>query len=374
MLGHPFGIGAAVTNYNRGAEFATHVTRILWYVLMVHFYDDALIMGFSTERGWAQYCYRQFQGVLGTRLDSNKAQLMASRVAYIGVVLDFQHALGKGSMQILPKEGRLPSIAKSIEQILASNQLKASDASSLMGKLNFLSTHAAGNLLRGCLGPLARRAHNKSALLLEPVLSASLQFAQLVCQRFKPKVLQFLKVHSPITLYYTDAMWEPPAPAGLGIYVAAPGMQHICAYSIVPADLIQQLQSRVQQIGPAEALACLLGPYCLPQFFQDQDVIHFVDNTSALAGCIAGGCSVPDMNCIFQLLALKLAELSCRYWAEYVESAANLADEPSRGGAACPVAESLGAKIIALELPPIDDLWSASLFALKRQRLQVHSP
>ena len=136
-----------------------------------------------------------------------------------------------------------------------------------------------------------------------------------------------------------------PAPAGLGMFLHAPGCKPMCGISVVPSDLLEQLIQRKQQIGQAEALACLLGPFNFPECFRGREVMHFIDNTSALAGCIKGGSSVEDSNIIFQLLALKLAELGCRYWAEYVESSANLGDEPSRTEWSCPIAESLGAHV-----------------------------
>ena len=44
MLGHPFDIGPAVTNYNRGAECTTHMTIILLDTLALHLYDDAIMV------------------------------------------------------------------------------------------------------------------------------------------------------------------------------------------------------------------------------------------------------------------------------------------------------------------------------------------
>ena len=83
MYGHPFGIGPAVTNYNRGSEFAMHITRCLFMVLRLHFYDDALLLGFSYEAGSAQYSYTQLHKCLGTLLDPKKAQRMSTNVNYI---------------------------------------------------------------------------------------------------------------------------------------------------------------------------------------------------------------------------------------------------------------------------------------------------
>ena len=153
------------------------------------------------------------------------------------------------------------------------------------------------------------------------------------------------------------------------MFLLVPGAPPVCRYAVVPTDVLRQLLPRRQQIGLAEALACLLGPYNFPESFSGRDVIHFIDNMGALAGCITGGSSVPDANCIYQLHALKLAELGCRYWAEFVESAANLADEPSRSGADCPSAASLGAAAAVCDLPPLPDLWRACTDVLLAEKV-----
>ena len=161
-------------------------------------------------------------------------------------------------------------------------------------------------------------------------------------------------------------------PAGLGLVLHQPGRRPIFGFAVIPNDVLVQLQVRTQQINQAEALACLLGPHNWPEAFRGRDVMHYVDNTSALTGCIKGGSGVEDSNCIFQLHALQLAELSCRYWVEFVESAANPADEPSRllgpGSVSC----SLGAAVHACSLPPLAELRAAGLLDLAQSGLQTH--
>ena len=46
MIGHPFGIGAAATNYNRKVVFINHVARVFLALIVVHFYDDSLVFWF----------------------------------------------------------------------------------------------------------------------------------------------------------------------------------------------------------------------------------------------------------------------------------------------------------------------------------------
>ena len=280
--------------------------------MALHFYDDTILLGFSWEKGGAQYCYRQMQLLLGTLLDPKKSQRMSSEPSYIGVLLDLSNLLSGGVLRILPKEGRVEGILKKIDDIFAEDSLSPAEASSLMGKLNFLSSHAAGKLLRGSLSALAQRAHDRSTRQLLPVLSSALQFARLLLHKFPVKSITYGKAKLPIVHYWTDAMWEPPAPAGVGFFLYVPGLQPICGMATVPTGLLAQLLDRKQQIGQVEALACLLGPHNYPVHFRSRDVIHYIDNTSALSGCIAGGSRVADSNCIFQLHSLKLAELGCR--------------------------------------------------------------
>ena len=369
MLGHPFGIGPAVTNYNRGAELAMHCTRTLFRVPCIHFYDDALLPGFDFEKGWAQYCYQQLQALFGTALDSGKSQRMSPEFTYIGVAFDMRLLLVNGTLRILPKEGRLQSILEMAQGIWREKHLAASLASSFMGKLNFLSSHVAGNILRGCMRSFAQRAHDKTTTALTPQLCEALQYAMLLLQHFRPRNVVFSQEHQPSVLYWTDAMWEPPKPAGIGFALLAPGHRLLVRHAVVPNGLLEQLIARKQQIGVTEALACLLGPHCFPELFRGKNVIHFVDNISVLAGCISGACSSPDANQVLQLHSLRLADLQCRYWAEYVESAANLADEPSRS-TDCPMARAMGADIGPCQLPCLANLWSAARTQLARMRLQ----
>ena len=165
ILGHPFGVGAAVTNYNRGAVFATHVSRVLLSCMTVHYYDDALMLAYSTERGWAQGAYRKMQTLFGTALDAGKSQLMTTSPSYVGVVLALQQVLSHGQLKVKPKPGRVDNVQLSIQDYDRRDQLSAPEAAKFMGRCGFLGSHCAGNLLRGCTGALAKRAHENGGHL-----------------------------------------------------------------------------------------------------------------------------------------------------------------------------------------------------------------
>ena len=191
-----------------------------------------------------------------------------------------------------------------------------------------------------------------------------MKFAATLLKDFPEKVVDFVDKNTNMTHYWSDAMYEVTdgvPKTGMGIFLFRQGLPTVCARATVPDYILKQLLPRKQQIGQLEALACLLGPYCYPEYFRDADVMHYQDNTSSLAGTIRGGSGIEDSNCIFQLFAIRMATLRARYWSEFVESAANLADEPSRQEGACPIAEALGARIDSCQLPDLRDLWAAPL-------------
>ena len=103
----------------------------------------------------------------------------------------------------------------------------------------------------------------------------------------------------------------------------------------------------------------------LAGFLQDADLLHFVDNTSALSGFIGGSASSEDSAAIFAIFHVQLMRLNIRYWAEHVESKANVADGPSRIGEDCPVAKLLRCRFLPVAFPSFFDSCSAPLQYLK---------
>ena len=62
-----------------------------------------------------------------------------------------------------------------------------------------------------------------------------------------------------------------------------------------------------------------------------REVIHWVDNQSAMAGFVKGYSGKEDTALILSAFSFKMAELQFRVWWEFVPSAQNVADLPSRG-------------------------------------------
>jgi hypothetical protein len=59
-------------------------------------------------------------------------------------------------------------------------------------------------------------------------------------------------------------------------------------------------------------------------------VIHWIDNSSAVAAAVKGFSASPDSACIVQALHATLLALGARVWFEYIRTDANVSGEPSR--------------------------------------------
>jgi len=68
----------------------------------------------------------------------------------------------------------------------------------------------------------------------------------------------------------------------------------------------------------------------LPRVFADRQVIHFIDNTWALTGFVKGYASAIDAGIIVNAFHVRNVGLRAGVFFEYVRSAANIADLPSR--------------------------------------------
>ena len=118
--------------------------------------------------------------------------------------------------------------------------------------------------------------------------------------------------------------------------------------------MMAAFEDRQQYINVLELVAAILPYASCPEVFREASVLHFIDNTAALAGVIKGGGAQSDLASLAALFHLTVASLRCRVWAEYVESDANCSDGVSRRGPSCPLVRALGAEFVPCRLPAVD--------------------
>ena len=86
-----------------------------------------------------------------------------------------------------------------------------------------------------------------------------------------------------------------------------------------------------QYIGQLELLAAVIPYYSMPELFAGRKVLHFIDNTAAVAGLTKGYSARVDSARIVHAFHAFNVGLTAEVWFEWVASKANIADWPSRG-------------------------------------------
>jgi len=133
-------------------------------------------------------------------------------------------------------------------------------------------------------------------------------------------------------------MYEEGQPSGIGIVAFFPARDSRPAYvrhahGSIPESTLRRIfdPHKRQYIGQTEILAALAAYSTLAADIRGSQVIHFIDNTSALAALVNGYSGAPDsMSMVHAFAEMRLA-LQVDAWLQWVPSKANIADLPSRG-------------------------------------------
>jgi len=156
---------------------------------------------------------------------------------------------------------------------------------------------------------LIQRQYRDDSTAVTPGVEMAWQYLECSLSVMHLKEVAFRHPEPPV-IVYSDAMFVPGQPMGLGAIVFSPrSPRPVGLFTEVPEELTQQLLPKKTHIGQGEALAGLLGPIHVPELYENAFVIHFVDNTSALSGLIKGVCPKADTAAIVALYTLYVASL-----------------------------------------------------------------
>ena len=96
-----------------------------------------------------------------------------------------------------------------------------------------------------------------------------------------------------------------------------------------------------------------MGYYSMTPFLTERDVIHFIDNTAAVAGIAKGFSAKPDSARIIHAYHALNVQIGARVHFEWVKSEANIANLPSRGHFG--LLNEFGSRQVPIVIPPISD-------------------
>ena len=228
---------------------------------------------------------------------------------------------------------------------------------------------------------------------LPPGAMAALRFFADLIPDLPPHEINLLTPFRRPSLIWSDGAWEPEQehPGMVGFLVATPKPEfesnplpadashavlseyNFCHGSAeVPAELVEALVCRNQQIGQIEILGALVPYLSVPQTLAGREVIHWIDNTSALSALTKGYSGVPDSARLVHLFHAWNAGARARTWFEYVPTDANPADKPSRqnlAGRVWRVVPGVKSTPVDLQFPQIDKWADAAGWAREASRI-----
>ena len=148
--------------------------------------------------------------------------------------------------------------------------------------------------------------------------------------------------------------------AVLGFYVFDPvsGAEHWSRLTL-PAYYYRYFSpDKKTYIMQAELAVAVAVWYTLPDLLRDRHVLHFIDNVAALAAIVKGYARQADAAVLVNSLHEAILGLRSFVWSEWVPSAANPADWPTRTDKMHLIPAS--AVFIKMKLPPLE-VFSAML-------------
>lgn len=140
----------------------------------------------------------------------------------------------------------------------------------------------------------------------------------------------------------------------LGIYVLDPlSGEEVSSYLEVPQAFYSRFAPRKKTyIIQGELLAAVAALYTCPDLLAGRAVYMFIDNTAALSAIVHGYARKPDCAPMVNAFHEQVKSLRCFPWAEWVPSAANIADWASRPDLHWRVPASSSWRTMVL--PPLD--------------------
>ena len=174
LKAHPYGLAAAVLNFNRVPAILTAASRRMLGVCTANYFDDSGILDFVCARGSGQSALLLLYDCAGLVLDPSKQNPMASQRPFLGVLLDLCDFSCESCIRVNLKPGLRETLSDDIEEILQKGTLSPAEAAKLRGRFTWAASATFGRCGRGGQHALIQRQYHDESHELTPALRDSL--------------------------------------------------------------------------------------------------------------------------------------------------------------------------------------------------------
>ena len=328
MIGHSFGLVAAVYNYNRRSAAMTDILRRVFFVAAFNFYDDKY--GFETEVTCSS-AFEIAQKVhwwLGAKFDPKKLQLCEDPTI-LGVTYNLK------AMCLKIKPSRKEELLDEIKSIISSEILSPGQAGMLRGKLMFGASQLWGKIGRAFLRALSERQYTRSPETgLNLALKLALKQWELLIDHGPPRPITASGARPADYVIFTDGSFpdqksdlQDPWIGGVLFKKGARPIQFGCK---VGMDLIEKWIPRKSQIAMVELFATVVALQTFKPWISSSWSLLFVDS-EPVQGALVKGYSAREDLCELVGVFWKLAlDVHINLYIDRVPTDSNPADPPSR--------------------------------------------
>ena len=400
---HPFGLVASVTNFCRVPAFFIHFCRAFALIVADAYVDDYATVDIAqpvrkrkrsaesaedqlrpskharteVKSGNGQSVLGEIQRIVGLEFEDSKHQDQAPSSVFLGVNSDLSAADRTADPVAVfsPTPERIEGLMAALAQCQHQRRLDPPTAQVLFGKLNFTIQAIAHGVGRSALQPLLQRGMRGRPE--ETAWTESLQHMTDFLVTLFDDMLRRPRHHSlklrlrpsdgRHIILYTDASARGSV-GGLGlVFIDLASGDRIISSAMVPATLSAYFGPRGTFINLFETVAFLAAALTLGERLRNRQIIAFIDNVSCLSWCVHGTVNNPEAARLTHAIHLRLASLGAEVFYEYVPSAANIADIPSRmeDGVSADDAQilaALGARTVPMRLPSPEELDDLGFF------------
>ena len=367
VLSLVFGLSSAVMSFNRIARFLTGMLRRALAVCVDNYFDDFLQIEMKNGACQAKDLVYFVTRLMGWWLDPGKSVGPSILWKWLGVMKEVKGL--KMISRICPK--RMKKLTEQILKFLEPGEkMTPAQAATMAGKWQFAVSALFGKAGRISLRPIRRRQyedHDEKGVIT-PAIEAALKWMLVLLEILPESVTHLDCSMRGVLTVFTDASSEETRNMKdpeykqvlkeLGVqygrhvqlgWIAYEGATVVEAGYHVVCEKTLARWSKKQPIALGETLGAIMGVYYGVAGRTSMDIKLFVDNMASLSSIINGSSKDEANDELVQAFHLWMAAKDIRLWAEYVPSAANPADEPSRDGTVD------GQKVDCKDIPAIFD-------------------